>query len=83
MASARGNHSDQKDYFLRGYEEMLRRVEPEFVLCYHEPFPETRGNIVSVSYESSSWQSLRDDKGIDLRTESGIIVKKTGFVRSL
>ena len=62
---------------------MLRRVEPDCILCYHESFPEMQGNIVTVSYESSSWQSLRDDKTIDTTTASGIIISKAGFVQSL
>lgn len=82
MASAHGNRSDQKDYFLRGYEEMLRRIEPDCILCYHKPFPEMQGNIVTVSYESSSWQSLRNDKKVDTATASGIMISKAGFVQS-
>ena len=34
--------------FLRGYEEMLKRLVPTAVLCYGDPFPEMRGPVVSV-----------------------------------
>ena len=83
MISEHENRSDQKDFFLKGYREMLRRIEPEVILCYHQPFPEMEGNIITVSYESSSWQSLREDKTFTEKTANAIIVKKRGFVQSL
>ena len=36
MVSEHGNRADQKPFFMKGYEELLRRVEPERILCYHE-----------------------------------------------
>ena len=36
--------------FLRGYDAMLERVEPEAILCLGEPFPEMCGNLVKVEY---------------------------------
>lgn len=45
MASAHGNRADQKDFFMAGYNEMLKRIEPETIICYHYPFPEMKGNI--------------------------------------
>ena len=62
MVTAHNNHSDQKDFFLNGYNEMLRRLEPEIIICYNEPFPEMQGNIVFVDYERSSWRHMNDDK---------------------
>lgn len=56
MVSAHGNHLDQKEFFLKGYREMLRRIEPERIICYNEPFPEMGGNIVFIDYELSSWK---------------------------
>ena len=35
---------------------MLRRIEPERIICYNEPFPEMEGNIVFIDYELSSWK---------------------------
>lgn len=61
MVSEHGNRADQKPFFMKGYEELLRRVEPERILCYHEPFPEMRGNIVPIDYELSSWRHMDDD----------------------
>lgn len=61
MVSAHGRHADQKKLFMRGYRELLGRVEPERVICYNEPFPEMEGNIVYVDYELSSWKYQNDD----------------------
>ena len=35
LASEHDNRSDQKAWFLAGYNEMLRRIEPEKILCYN------------------------------------------------
>lgn len=61
MVSAHGNHDDQKEFFLNGYREMLRRIEPERIICYNEPFPEMEGNIVFIDYELSSWKYQNKD----------------------
>ncbi len=61
MVSEHGNHRDQKEFFMKGYNEMLRRVEPELVICYNTPFPEMTGNILFVDYDLSSWRHYDDD----------------------
>lgn len=66
MASAHNNHAEQKEHFLTGYNELLRRIEPEKIICYHEPFPEMGGDIVYVNYELSSWSHMNDDKEFEL-----------------
>lgn len=58
MASAHGNHNDQKEWFLTGYKEMLRRIEPEKIICYNTPFAEMEGNILFVDYDKSSWRYM-------------------------
>ncbi len=30
---------------MKGYNEMLKRIEPERILCYNKPFPE-RGSYI-------------------------------------
>lgn len=62
MASAHNHHADQKEYFMNGYNEMLRQIEPERIICYHEPFPEMEGNIVYVNYELSSWKYQKNEQ---------------------
>lgn len=39
--------------FMRGYNEMLERLQPERVIVFGTPFPEMKGNITSVDYLSS------------------------------
>lgn len=63
MASEHGNRQDQKDWFLAGYDEMLRRIEPEKIICYNTPFPEMRGDIVYVDYDRSSWKYMSYERG--------------------
>lgn len=41
--------------FLRGYQEMLSRIEPEAVICFGAPFQEMEGNIITVDY----WKSRK------------------------
>ena len=62
MASAHDNREDQKEWFLKGYREMLRRIEPEKIICYNTPFAEMEGNIIPVDYERSSWKYMRFEK---------------------
>lgn len=62
MASEHGNHQDQKEWFLAGYNEMLRQIEPEKIICYNTPFPEMRGDIVFVDYERSSWRYMNYER---------------------
>ena len=39
--------------FMRGYNELLDRLQPEKIIVFGTPFPEMSGNIVSVDYRSS------------------------------
>ena len=61
MVSEKANQKDQKDFFLKGYGELLRRIEPEKIICYNEPFPEMQGDIVFVDYDLSSWRYMNDE----------------------
>lgn len=61
MVSEHGNYSDQKEFFMAGYNEMMKRIEPELIICYHHPFPEMTGNILYIDYDLSSWQHYNDD----------------------
>ena len=75
MFHAHGNHADQKDLFMNGYQEMLKRIEPEHIICYSEPFKEMRGNITYVDYDLSSWKHMEDDV-----VKSGYIKHMIGYV---
>lgn len=63
MASEHDNRQGQKEWFMAGYNEMLRRIEPEKIVCYNTPFAEMQGNIIYVDYERSSWQYMNYERG--------------------
>ena len=77
MASAHDNRCDQKEWFLTGYREMLRRIEPEKIICYHTPFPEMEGNIVYVDYERSSWRYLNTRQAFSKENLEDFLIGKT------
>lgn len=49
MIGCKGNKRD----FLRGYNAMLEKIEPESIICFGKPFGEMTGNIIPVDYRSS------------------------------
>jgi hypothetical protein len=40
----------EQELFLKGYEEMLSRVEPDVIYCYGRPFPAMEGHIIHIDY---------------------------------
>lgn len=44
----------EKEFFMSGYNEMLRRIEPQSVICYSKPFKEMDGNIISIDYATTN-----------------------------
>lgn len=78
MVQEHNNHSDQKEFFLKGYREMLERIEPAKIICYSEPFPEMQGDILYVDYKRSSWKYQNKSHENLFRNDVGdIIVYKT------
>ena len=45
---------NEKELFMAGYREMLRRIEPSNIICYGKPFDEMEGDIVYISYEETN-----------------------------
>lgn len=39
--------------FMRGYDAMLERLNPEAIICFGRPFSEMKGNIIAVDYQAS------------------------------
>lgn len=39
--------------FMRGYNVMLDKLNPETIICFGDPLPEMQGNILSVDYWAS------------------------------
>jgi len=46
----RKSKTDEK-LFLKGYEAMIKTLEPELIICYGKPFKEMIGNIICVEYK--------------------------------
>ena len=44
----------EKDFFMRGYNEMMRRIKPSTIICYSEPFEEMQGNIITIDYAGTN-----------------------------
>ena len=36
--------------FMRGYEIMLEKIQPELIICFGDPFHEMQGNLISIDY---------------------------------
>ena len=58
MFHEHGNHADQKEIFMKGYNKMMEEIEPSKIICYSEPFDEMKGDIVYIDYDLSSWKYL-------------------------
>lgn len=63
----------EKDFFMQGFNEMLKRIHPSTVICYGKAFDEMKGNIIEVSYEETN--NLKSTHSIT----SLYYVKKTYF----
>lgn len=44
----------EKDFFLQGYKEMLKRIQPKAIICYSTPFEEMEGNIIYIDYAETN-----------------------------
>jgi hypothetical protein len=42
-----------KFQFMRGYNEMIKRIQPSKIICFGTPFPEMQGNVIVIDYMSS------------------------------
>lgn len=42
-----------KKEFMHGYNYMIKKLEPEAIICFGEPFEEMTGNIITIDYLSS------------------------------
>ena len=45
---------NEKDLFMAGYRELMKRIEPSAIICYGKPFEEMSGNVIYVSYEETN-----------------------------
>ena len=52
VISTLGSKSDKK-FFMRGYNEMLRRIEPPLIIVYGDMLPEMTGRFINFRYKDS------------------------------
>lgn len=53
------NNKNAKEIFRVGMEEMIRKISPDFILIYGNPYPESCGNVPFKSYPNeavSAWK---------------------------
>lgn len=72
----------EKSLFMQGYNELIRKVKPEAILCYGEPFEEMQGKIITVDYartnnlkqaNTNSVFYTRDMDYLDMEKGSGLV----------
>ncbi len=44
----------EKTLFMQGYDEMLRKIKPDTVICYGKPFEEMKGKIIEIDYAETN-----------------------------
>lgn len=55
----------EKSLFMQGYNEMIRKIKPEAIICYGQPFEEMKGKIIPVDYaETNNLKSKANSDGI-------------------
>ena len=47
----------EKELFMQGYNELLRKIQPSAIICYGKPFDEMQGNIIEVDYTKTNNRS--------------------------
>ena len=52
----------EKNLFMAGYKEMLRRIKPNAIICYGEPFEEMEGKLIVVDYAKTN--NLNQEKSL-------------------
>ena len=48
-----GCKRNNKLEFLKGYDKMLEKLNPQSIICYGEPFKEMHGNIIHIPFSHS------------------------------
>ena len=47
----------EKELFMQGYNELLRKIQPSAIICYGKPFNEMTGNVIEVNYSKTNNRS--------------------------
>ena len=46
-----------EEEFMKGYNEMLRRIKPSAIICYEKPFPKMKGKLKVFPYQHDEWRA--------------------------
>ena len=69
----------EKNLFMAGYMEMLRRIKPKAIICYGEPFEEMEGKLIVIDYTKTN--NLGQEKSLAqpiVKYICGMITKGVG-----
>ena len=64
----------EKALFMQGYNELMRKIKPQAVICYGEPFEEMQGNVIKIDYTKTNHLTKEEAR------QKGYIKKITGYV---
>ena len=73
----------EKNLFMAGYKEMLRRIKPKAIICYGDPFDEMEGKLIVIDYVATN--NLTQEKGFGVpivKYVRGLIEKGGGAAGS-
>lgn len=56
--STYGKQKIEKE-FMKGYNEMLKRIKPCAIICYEKPFPKMKGKLKVFPYNHNEWRDLQ------------------------
>ncbi len=48
-----------EEEFMKGYNEMLKRIKPCAIICYEKPFPKMKGKLKVFLYNHNEWRDLQ------------------------
>ena len=70
----------EKNLFMAGYKEMLRRIKPKAIICYGEPFEEMEGKLIVVDYAKTN--NLNQEKSLTCQLSSicGVLLQRAAVL---
>lgn len=70
----------EKSLFMQGYEEMMRKIKPQAVICYGEPFEEMKGKIITVDYaQTNNLKHIPNQSRLFVKNAFGYVCSKKGM----
>jgi phosphodiesterase/alkaline phosphatase D-like protein len=55
---------ESKNAFMNGYKEMVKKIDPEIVVCYGDRFPEMDGlaQLIEIEYSANTTISYEENR---------------------